>query len=208
VSSIVTTIIIVIGVILIVPLAPVLQAPALQPAFAQMIPALFGAWGGYSSRKMEDCRGPRYFNVDPFYRRARAQCQHGRHMDPVAYYSPGRDRLMYKKGCLKKRRAQIGSVSTHYAYRRKQMIISISSSRLSTVFCRVLIRAALFKPPSEKARNPRGRNLTETPPFLPAEHVRCRHGFLSDPSPGGRRGILRNSSTSSGTLPEVFGYVR
>ena len=45
VSSIVTTVIIVLGVILIVPLSPVLQAPVLEPAFNQMLPALFGALG-------------------------------------------------------------------------------------------------------------------------------------------------------------------
>ncbi|NLG89599.1 MAG: hypothetical protein GX494_10410 [Clostridiaceae bacterium] len=45
VSSIVTTLIIILGVILITPLTPILQAPVLQPAFAQMIPALFGGLG-------------------------------------------------------------------------------------------------------------------------------------------------------------------
>ncbi len=45
VSSIVTTLIIVAGVILIVPLTPVLNAPVLAPAFDQMIPALFGGLG-------------------------------------------------------------------------------------------------------------------------------------------------------------------
>lgn len=45
VSSIVTTLIIILGVILIVPLTPVLEAPALQPAFAQILPALFGGLG-------------------------------------------------------------------------------------------------------------------------------------------------------------------
>jgi len=45
VSSIVTTLIIILGVILIVPLTPVLSAPVLQPAFAQMLPALFGGLG-------------------------------------------------------------------------------------------------------------------------------------------------------------------
>ena len=45
VSSIVTTVIIIIGVILIVPLAPILSNPVLQPAFDQMLPALFGALG-------------------------------------------------------------------------------------------------------------------------------------------------------------------
>ena len=45
-SSIVTTVIIVIGVICIVPLTPILEAPVLEPAFAQMLPALFGGLGG------------------------------------------------------------------------------------------------------------------------------------------------------------------
>ena len=45
VSSIVTTLIIIIGVVLIKPLTPVLNAPVLEPAFAQMVPALFGGLG-------------------------------------------------------------------------------------------------------------------------------------------------------------------
>ncbi len=45
VSSIVTTLIILLGVILIVPLTPVLNSPVLAPAFAQILPALFGGLG-------------------------------------------------------------------------------------------------------------------------------------------------------------------
>ncbi len=45
VSSIVTTVIIALGVILIVPLSPILENPILTPAFDQMLPALFGALG-------------------------------------------------------------------------------------------------------------------------------------------------------------------
>jgi len=45
VSSIVTIIIIALGVLLIAPLEPVLSNPALKPAFDQMLPALFGALG-------------------------------------------------------------------------------------------------------------------------------------------------------------------
>ena len=44
-SSIVTTLIIILGVICIAPLTPVLGAPVLQPAFEQMLPALFGGLG-------------------------------------------------------------------------------------------------------------------------------------------------------------------
>ena len=42
VSSIVTTVIIILGVILIVPLTPILESPILEPAFDMILPALFG----------------------------------------------------------------------------------------------------------------------------------------------------------------------
>ncbi len=45
VSSIVTTAIIIVGVVCIVPLAPILEAPVLEPAFEQILPALFGGLG-------------------------------------------------------------------------------------------------------------------------------------------------------------------
>ncbi len=45
VSSIVTTVIIIIGVICIVPLTPILESAVLEPAFAQILPALFGGLG-------------------------------------------------------------------------------------------------------------------------------------------------------------------
>ena len=45
VSSIVTTLIIILGVLLITPLTPLLDSPALAPAFAQILPSLFGALG-------------------------------------------------------------------------------------------------------------------------------------------------------------------
>ena len=45
ISSIVTTLIIVLGVILITPLTPILNSPALAPAFDQILPALFGGLG-------------------------------------------------------------------------------------------------------------------------------------------------------------------
>lgn len=45
VSSIVTTVIIIIGVMLIIPLSPLLDNPTLKPAFDQLLPALFGALG-------------------------------------------------------------------------------------------------------------------------------------------------------------------
>lgn len=45
VSSIVTTLIIILGVLLLTPLTPLLESETLTPAFEQMIPALFGGLG-------------------------------------------------------------------------------------------------------------------------------------------------------------------
>ena len=42
-SSLVTVVVLAIGVVLLIPLQPILQAPALQPAFDCVVPALFGA---------------------------------------------------------------------------------------------------------------------------------------------------------------------
>lgn len=42
-SSLVTIVVIAIGVALLIPLQPVLRSPVLQPAFEQVVPALFGA---------------------------------------------------------------------------------------------------------------------------------------------------------------------
>lgn len=44
-SSIATTLIIIVGIILIIPLAPILESDVLKPAFDNVIPALFGAIG-------------------------------------------------------------------------------------------------------------------------------------------------------------------
>lgn len=42
-SSLVTVLVLAVGVVLLLPLQPVLQSPALQPAFDNVVPALFGA---------------------------------------------------------------------------------------------------------------------------------------------------------------------
>ncbi len=42
-SSLVTVVVLALGVLLLIPLQPILQAPALQPAFDCVVPALFGA---------------------------------------------------------------------------------------------------------------------------------------------------------------------
>jgi hypothetical protein len=51
VSSLVTILVLAVGVALITPLRPVLQSPVLQPAFANVVPALFGAMAYQYYRK-------------------------------------------------------------------------------------------------------------------------------------------------------------
>ena len=59
VSSIVTTVIIILGVLMIVPLTPVLSSETLKPAFDQMLPALFGALGVvFISKNVKLAAGP------------------------------------------------------------------------------------------------------------------------------------------------------
>ena len=50
-SSLVTILVLALGVLLMIPLQPVLRAPALQPAFASVVPALFGAMACQYYRK-------------------------------------------------------------------------------------------------------------------------------------------------------------
>ena len=50
-SSLVTILILALGVLLMIPLQPVLQSPTLQPAFANVVPALFGAMACQYYRK-------------------------------------------------------------------------------------------------------------------------------------------------------------
>ena len=58
-SAIVTTLVIVAGVVLLVPLQPVLQSQVLQPAFNNVVQALFGALGmQYFSKSLRLTAGP------------------------------------------------------------------------------------------------------------------------------------------------------
>ena len=58
-SAITTTLVIVAGVIALVPLQPVLQSAVLQPAFNNVVPALFGALGmQYFSKSLKLTAGP------------------------------------------------------------------------------------------------------------------------------------------------------
>lgn len=102
VSSIVTTLIIILGVILIVPLTPVLNAPVLQPAFAQMIPALFGGLGVvFVSRNWKIAVLPVTLMLILFITVPALNEGTVGIMVPVSVlFTLGMSRIMYKKGLL------------------------------------------------------------------------------------------------------------
>ena len=102
VSSIVTTLIIVLGVLLIVPLTPVLQAPALQPAFEQMLPALFGGLGvAFVSKNWKLALAPILLMLVLFIFVPALNAGTVGIMVPVsAVFTIAVGRVMYKKGML------------------------------------------------------------------------------------------------------------
>ena len=102
VSSIVTTLIIIIGVICIVPLSPILQAPVLQPAFEQILPALFGGLGvAFVSKNWKIALAPILLMLVLFIFVPALDSGTVGIMVPVsALFTIAVGRIMYKKGAL------------------------------------------------------------------------------------------------------------
>ena len=101
-SSIVTTIIIFLGVILIVPLSPVLEAPILEPAFAQMLPALFGGLGvAFVSKNWKIAIAPVVLMLILFIFVPALNAGTVGIMVPVSVlFTIGVSRILYKRGVL------------------------------------------------------------------------------------------------------------
>ena len=101
-SSIVTTIIIIIGVICIVPLTPILEAPVLEPAFAQMLPALFGGLGvAFVSKNWKVAVAPVLLMLILFIFVPALNSGTVGIMVPVSVlFTIGVSRILYKKGVL------------------------------------------------------------------------------------------------------------
>ena len=102
VSSIVTTLIIVLGVILITPLTPILNAPVLAPAFAQILPALFGGLGVvFISKNWKIAIAPVTLMLILFIFVPALNSSTVGIMVPVGVlFTMGVSRIMYKKGLL------------------------------------------------------------------------------------------------------------
>ena len=101
-SSITTTLIIIIGVICIVPLTPILAAPVLEPAFAQILPALFGGLGvAFVSKNWKIAVAPIVLMLILFIFIPALNGGTVGIMVPVsALFTIGMARIMYKKGVL------------------------------------------------------------------------------------------------------------
>ena len=101
-SSIVTTVIIVIGVICIVPLTPILEAPVLEPAFAQMLPALFGGLGvAFVSKNWKIAIAPVVLMLIQFISIPALNAGTVGIMVPVSVlFTIGIARLLYKRGVV------------------------------------------------------------------------------------------------------------
>ena len=102
VSSIVTTLIIILGVICIVPLTPILEAPVLEPAFAQMLPALFGGLGvAFVSKNWKIAIAPVVLMLVLFIFVPALNAGTVGIMVPVSVlFTIGVSRLLYKRGVL------------------------------------------------------------------------------------------------------------
>ncbi len=101
-SSIVTTLIIILGVILLVPLSPILNAPVLEPAFAQILPALFGGLGVvFVSRNWKIAIAPVTLMLILFICVPALNAGTVGIMVPVSVlFTLGVSRIMYRKGWL------------------------------------------------------------------------------------------------------------
>ena len=102
VSSIITTLIIIVGVVCIVPLTPILQAPVLQPAFEQILPALFGGLGvAFVSKNWKLALAPIMLMLVLFIFVPALDSGTVGIMVPVsALFTIAVGRIMYKKGVL------------------------------------------------------------------------------------------------------------
>ena len=110
VSSIVTTVIVVVGVLLFTRLKPVLNSPTLRPAFNMILPALFGGLGVvYISKAWKVAVAPLLFMVALIVFAPGIVSFAGSMLVPVAaLLAIGAARIMYKLGWLddKKKAAQ------------------------------------------------------------------------------------------------------
>jgi len=103
-SAIITVLMVAIGAMLLVPLAPILSNEALAPAFANILPSLFGGLGAYwISKNWKIAISPLIFVVLIFYFvPIPPEKLSGILIIISAFFAVGVSRLLYKKGLLNK----------------------------------------------------------------------------------------------------------
>lgn len=100
-SSIVTTVIIALGVALLVPLTPILNHPAVKPAFDNILPSLFGGLAVvYVSKNWKISIAPLVFMVVLFLLVPTLSTSVGVLVPVGALIAIGSARVLYKKGLL------------------------------------------------------------------------------------------------------------
>ena len=100
-SSIMTTLIILVGALLIIPLTPLLESPILEPAFDHLIPALFGALGVvYLSKRLKIAAFPVFFMILFFLFVPGSGALVGLMVPVGVFLSLVSARILYKKGVI------------------------------------------------------------------------------------------------------------
>ena len=100
-SSIVTTLVIALGVALLVPLTPILNNPVIKPAFDNILPALFGGLAVvYISKNWKVSLTPLIFMLVLFVAAPSLSSSVGVLVPVGALLAIGAARVMYKKGKL------------------------------------------------------------------------------------------------------------
>lgn len=101
VSSIVTTVIIILGVLLIIPLQPILQSEVLKPCFEQILPALFGGLGiVFISKNWKIAIAPIILMLIIFIFTSLGAGEVGIMVPVGVLFTIAVSRIMYKKGWL------------------------------------------------------------------------------------------------------------
>lgn len=102
ISSLVTASIVFVGMLLLIPLKPILEAPILEPAFQQILPALFGALAAYFiGKQWKLAMVPLVLIVAVFIIASIPTGAEGALIPVLGFVSVISARVMYKKGFIK-----------------------------------------------------------------------------------------------------------
>lgn len=143
-SSIVTTLVIALGVFGLGFLRPVLESPTLKPAFDNILPALFGAMGVvFISKNPRLAIGAAGLYGRVVFGRARLSSSVGILVPVGALIAIGAARIMYKRGML-------GGAPAADSGGSKMTVLWILLALILAFFAVIVVRAILFQPKVEQ----------------------------------------------------------